>query len=139
MRSHYTLKGVVLDANTSKKIFESPQQNVGWVVDMFQVWAYNMDANLFCAGKLVKGSVDNISMSDSDAQDSRVFAWSQTSGSVAESSAINIIDPDHIITNELHIVNMSAQACSYIVHLKRVTVSDDEDIIQRIKERQQNV
>ena len=139
MRSHYTLRGVILDANSSKKIFESPQEGVGWVVDMFQVWAYNMDANLFTAGKLWKGDVTAASMQNSDAWHSQAIAWSQSSGSSTESTAMNIIDPDHLITNELHVVNMSAQACSYIVHLRRVAITDDQEIMSILKERQQNV
>ncbi len=139
MRSHYTLRGVILDANSSKKVFESPQEGVGWVLDMFQVWAYNMDANLFCAGKLWKGDPIAASMQNSDAWHSQAIAWSQSSGSVAESSAINIIDPDHLITNELHVVNMSSQAISYIIHLKRVAITDDQEIMSILKERQQNV
>jgi len=139
MRSHHTLRGVILAGNTSKKIFESPQENVGWIVDMFQVWSYNMDSNLYSAGKLWKGDVSAASMQNSDAWHSQAIAWSQTSGSVAESSGLNIIDPDHLITNELHVVNMSAQAISYLVHLRRVNVTDDQEILSIIKERQQNV
>jgi len=106
---------------------------------MFQVWAYNMDGNLFTAGKLWKGDPSDASFINSDAWHSQAIAWSQSSGSVAESSAINIIDPDHLITNELHVVNMSAQGCSYIVHLKRVNITSDQEIMSIIKERQQNV
>jgi len=139
MRDRYTLRGVVLDPNSSKVIFNSPQDNVGWIVESFYIWSWNMDANLYCAGKLVKGSVDGISFQNSDAQDSRVIAWAQSSGSVAESSAIAIIDPSHLIVNELYVVNLSGQAISYMVNLKRVSISDDQEIISIIKERQQNV
>ena len=139
MKDHYTLRGVILDANTSKKIFTSPQRNTGWVVDMFQVWPYNMDANLYTAGKLWKGDVSAASMQNSDAWHSQAIAWSTFSGATAEAVAANIIDPDHVITSELHVVNMSAQACSYIVHLRRVTLSDDQEIMSLLKERQQDV
>jgi len=138
MRDRYTLRGVVLDANSSKVIFNSPQDNVGWVVESFYIWSWNMDANLYVAGKLVKGSVDGISFQNSDVQDSRVIAWAQSSGSVAESSSINIIDPAHLITNELYVVNLSGQAISYMVNLKRVSITDDQEIISIIKERQQH-
>lgn len=139
MKDRYTLRGVVLDANTSKLIFNSPEDNIGWIVESFYVWSWNMDANLYSAGKLVKGSVTNISFTNSDVQDSRVIAWSQTSGGVAESSAINIIDPQHLITNELYVVNLSGQAISYLVNLKRVQITNDQEIMSIIKERQQNV
>ena len=139
MRDHYTLRGNVLDANSSKLIFESPQKNVGWIVDMFVVWPYNMDSNLYSAGKLVKGDITGISFDSSDAQDTRVIAWSQASGSTAESVGRDIIDPDHLITNELNVVNLSGQAISYLVHLRRVSVSNDQEILSIIKERQQNV
>jgi hypothetical protein len=98
-----------------------------------------MDSNLYSAGKLVKGDITNISFTNSDAQDTRVIAWSQASGSTAESVGRDIIDPDHLITNELNVVNLSGQAISYLVHLRRVSVTNDQEILSIIKERQQNV
>jgi len=139
MKDHYTLRGVILDADASKKIFTSPQRNTGWVVDMFQVWPYNMDANLYTAGKLWKGDVSQASTQNSDAWHSQAIAWSTFSGSTAEAVGANIIDPDHVITSELHVINMSAQACSYIVHLRRVSLTDDQEIMSLLKERQQDV
>lgn len=139
MRDRYTLRGVVLDANSSKEIFNSPQDHIGWVVESFYVWSWNMDANLYCSGKLVKGSIEGISFQNSDVQDSRVIAWAQSSGSVSESGSIQIIDPSHLIVNNLFVVNLSGQAISYMVNLKRVSISDDQEIISIIKERQQNV
>ena len=139
MKDHYTLRGVILDPNASKKIFTSPQRNTGWVVDMFQVWPYNMDANLYTAGKLWKGDVAQASFQNSDAWHSQAIAWSTFSGATAEAVGMNIIDPDHVVTTELHVVNMSAQACSYIVHLRRITLSDDQEIMSLLKERQQDV
>ena len=61
MRNHYTLRGNVLEPNSAKLVFESPQANTGWIVDYFVVWPYNMDSNLYTAGKLVKGGVTIIS------------------------------------------------------------------------------
>jgi hypothetical protein len=139
MKDTRTLRGVILSGNESKKIFDSPQDNVGWIVEQFQVWSYNMDSNLYSAGKLWKGDPTAASLQNSDAWHTQAIAWSQTSGSVAESASLNIIDSDHLITNELHVVNMSAQAISYIVRLKRISITDDQEIMSIIKERAGNV
>ena len=139
MRTIHTLRGVVLDAGSSKKIFESPRSGTGWVVKEFYVWPYNMDSNLYSHGKLWKGDPTDASFVNSDAQNSQCFAWSATSGTTAESVRYDIIDPEHLITNELYVINTAAQAISYMVVLEQKEISADEEVLSIIKERSQDV
>jgi hypothetical protein len=139
MRSIHTLRGVILQGGDIKKIFESPQAGTGWIVKAFFVWPYNMDSNLYSHGKLWKGDPTGASLVNSDAQNSQCFAWSATSGATAESVRYDIIDPDHLITNELHVVNTAAQAISYMVVLEQKSITADEEVLSIIKEKSQDV
>jgi hypothetical protein len=51
----------------------------------------------------------------------------------------DIIDPDHLITNELHVVNTAAQAISYMVVLEQKSITADEEVLSIIKEKSQDV
>ena len=139
MKEIHTLRGVVLQGGDTKKIFESPRSGTGWVVKAFYVWPYNMDSNLYSHGKLWKGDPTNASTQNSDAQNSQCFAWSATSGSTAEAVRYDIIDPDHLITTELYVINTAAQAISYMVILEQREITADQEVLSIIKERSQDV
>lgn len=138
MRSVRTLRGVILDGNSVKKIMDNDLRNVGYQIEDFCVWPWNMDTNAYVSGKLWIGNDTDADTTNSQAQDNRAIAWSATSGTTAEAVNYKIVDPDHVVTNQLHVVNNSATAMSYMVVMRRVDLSDNERVMALIKERSQD-
>lgn len=137
MRQVRTLRGVV-EAATKKVVLQNDMRNVGWRVKEFYFWPNNMDANPYVWGKLWIGNDDGGSLGFSDAQDNRAIGWAATSGATAESVGYNVLDPDHIITNELRVINGAGDSASYLIVLELQAISDDQEIMALIKERSQD-
>lgn len=137
MRGVQTLRGTI-DASTKKIVLTNDLKNVGWRVSEFYYWPNNMDANPYVWGKLWIGNDDSGSLGFSDAQDNRAIAWAASSGAQPASVAYTIVDPEHIIVNELRVINGAGDAAAYLIVLERLEISDDQEIIALIKERSQD-
>jgi len=137
MRAVHTLRGVV-NAAEKKIVFDNDMRNVGWKIKEFYFWANNMDANPYVWGKLWIGNDDGGSLGFSDAQDNRAIAWAQGSGSAPESVNTTIVDPDHIITNQLRVINGAGDSAAYLIILEQMNLTDDQEIMALIKERSQD-
>ena len=138
MRSVRTLRGVILEGNAIKKVMDNDLRGLGYVITDFVVWPWNMDTNGYVSGKLWMGNDTDADTTNSQAQDNRAIAWSATSGATAEAVQYRIIDPEHIITNQLHVVNHAAIAMSYMITMRKVELSDNEEVMALIKERSQD-
>ena len=137
MRAIHTLRGTV-DAATKKIVFDNDLRNVGWKIKEFYYWANNMDANPYVWGKLWIGNDDGGSLSFSDAQDNRAIAWAQSSGTTAESLNTTFVDPDHVVTGQLRVINGAGDSAAYLIVLEQITLSTDQEIMALIKERSQD-
>lgn len=138
MKSVRTLRGVILQGNTIKKVMDNDMRGIGYRITDFYVWPWNMDTNGYVSGKLWIGNDTEADLVNSQSNDNRAVAWSATSGATAEAVQYSIIDPDHIITNQLHVVNMAAIACSYMITFELMELTDNEEVMTLIKERSQD-
>lgn len=137
MRAVHTLRGVV-EAAEKKIVFDNDLRNVGWKIKEFYYWPNNMDANPYVWGKLWIGNDDGGSLGFSDAQDNRAIAWAQGSGQTPESLVTTIVDPNHVVTGQLRVINGSGDSAAYLIILEQMTLSTDQEIMALIKERSQD-
>lgn len=134
MRVH-TLRGRV-EANTKKRlILDDGRTTHGMIVKEFYIWAKDGIDDPRCVLAL---SEDNIG-TDMDASNSNQIAWSHVAQSAANSDRYSIIDPDHIVIRDLFISNLTSVDSNYLVILEAKNISEEEAILQLIKEGQQNV
>lgn len=142
MKQIRTLRGVV-NASSKKRIFNNDLRNVGWKVTAFHYWPNQMDNNANVWGKLWIGNDLGGSLSFSDAQDNRCIGWAAAGGgqlapSPNPATRWSLIDPDHVVTNTLTVINGAASAGAYLIELELMTLSDDQEIMALIKERSQD-
>jgi hypothetical protein len=137
MKSIHTLRGVV-QAAEKKIVFDNDLRNVGWKIKEFYYWPNNMDSNPYVWGKLWIGNDDGGSLGFSDAQDNRAIAWAQSSGTTPEALSTSIVDPDHIITGQLRVINGAGDNAAYLIVLEKMDLSTDQEIMALIKERSQD-
>jgi hypothetical protein len=75
------------------------------------------------------------------AEDSRQIGWSSTTMSTSNSvnNKTDILDPDHIVIRDLYVTAYSNSGrINYLVIVEPVTLSEDEVVLQLIKERSQD-
>lgn len=77
--------------------------------------------------------------------DNRQIAWSSTNidGLAGLNAPFSVVDPDHVVIQDLWIQGQTGSAggtgvINYLIELELMTLSNDESILQLIKERSQN-
>jgi hypothetical protein len=140
MRKKHTLRGVA-GAGSKEVIFDNDLRGVGWRVTNFIIIPNNMDVAPYVWGKLWMGNDLGGSLGFSDMTDNRCIAWGAASSLDATSRGANrwsFIDPDHIITNQLHIHSGSGDSAAYFIELEQMDITTDQEILALIKERSQD-
>ncbi len=131
-----TLRGRVAAITVKRLIVDDGRLNHGMKVKEFHVWAPSVagSTDVECALGL-----DYDMAGDQDASDNRQIGWAaQTTSATSRVMQFSILDPDHIVINDLYINNFSDDEANYLVILEPVVLSDDEAILTLIKERSQD-
>ena len=137
MRDLHTLRGLV-PANTNEVVFDNDLRNVGWVIKEFYFWADGMDTNPYVWGKLWIGNDTNGATNASDIQDNRCIGWAWSAGNTGEAQMVTIVDPQHIVTGQLRVINGGGSESAYLIVLERKSLTTDQEIMALIKERSQD-
>ena len=137
MMARHTLRGRVGAQETKRLIVDDGILTQGHKVVAFHVWSIGLGTGDDPECILGKDSDMN---SEWDASDNRQIGWAaQTTTATTRMMQFELIDPDHIIINDLYIYNRSAtDPANYMVLIEPVTLSDDEAVLQLIKERSQD-
>jgi len=77
--------------------------------------------------------------------DNRQIAWSSTNidGLAGLNAPFSVVDPDHVVIQDLWIQGQTGSAggtgvINYLIEMELITLSNDQSILQLIKERSQN-
>jgi len=137
MKNIRTLRGVVT-GSTKKEIFTNDLRNVGWRVKSFKIWPNDMDNNPYVSSKLWIGDDAGGSLQFSGAGDNRAIGWAAGGGGPATPQIWSALDPDHIVTEALHVLNHTTESAAYLVELEYMELSDNQEIMAIIKQRSQD-
>ena len=140
MKKTRTLRGILNDNETRRLIVDDGRATNGYKVTSFMVFGNDMSSGAAdCTGTLAinfKGAVE-----DWDASDNRQIGWAgyTQSTSYAPLFQKGTLDPDHIVITDLYVhARSNATKINYLITLEKVTISEDESILQLIKERAQD-
>jgi len=134
-----TLRGTITTTGTSAKrqlIVDDGLINRGYKVTGFFVWSA-LAGSSFVATLSMNPKVAGVGM---QAEDNSEIGWAFTDGSL--NSYQRILDPDHIIVRDLHVTLESVSAdedFNYMIVVEEFAITDDEAIINIIKEGSQSL
>ena len=134
--SLHTLRGQMQPSSKRVLIIDDGRLNHGMKIKEFHVWGVDNDSGAEMTLNLNEESVG----SNWDASNGNQIAWSSQVGAAGVPSQYNfsLIDPNHVVIQDLVINNFGTAVGNYLVILEKIKLSDDEAIIQLIKERQQD-
>lgn len=142
MSKRRTLRGIADSGITKQLIVDDGRLNHGYRVIRFEVFPVDVTAGSSdCSGVLAL-DYDGVTQFWR-ADDNRQIGWSSTTMSTTFSvnNKTDIIDPDHIVLQDLWILAYTGGAdgrINYLIEIEPVTLSNDESILQLIKERSQD-
>jgi len=144
-----TLRGSITHASGELKrklIIDDGRTNYGLKVLEFHVWADLSHQSAFGSFGL---ALDVVAMPASDifdAGDNRQIAWATWGYADAISYSMdlpqfNLVDPDHVVNRDLYFFGKGSHepvVWNYMIVCEEYILSDDEAIVQIIKETSQN-
>jgi len=135
----HTLRGRVEPATTKRLILNDGRLTHGMVVKEFYVWAISQASGDDVDCIL---SLSPTVTAEMDASDNRQIGWArETTTATTRSMSRSIVDPDHVVVQDLWISNLAVTAgdeANYLVILEAKELSDNESVLQLIKERSQD-
>ena len=138
MSSIRTLRGRLEDTDVHRLIVDDGRLNHGVKVKEFHVWS---DGSGIDGVYAVLGTQYDMS-AGGNASDNRQIAWAGNawgSGSTTTATSFSVIDPDHVVNMDLYIQRINpADNCNYLIVLEPITMTNDQTILQLIKERSQD-
>lgn len=133
-----TLRGRLDDTNVHQIIVDDGRLNHGLKVKEFHVW---VDGGAAEGIYVVLGTQYDMS-AGGDARDNRQIGWAGNAWGTSTppvASSFSIVDPDHIVVQDLYIQRINpSDAANYLIVLEPITMSDDQTILQLIKESSQD-
>lgn len=133
----HTLRGQLAANEMRRLILDDGMFTEGHRITSFEVFVTSLSGSDDPQAILALSDKIGTSM---DAGDSRQIGWSiQAATNTTRIMSWNLIDPDHVVLRDLFIRNISADECNYIVTLEPVRISEDQAVLQLIKESSQDV
>lgn len=136
MKRH-TLRGRVEPNTTKRLILNDGRLTHGMIVKEFYVWTISLGSgdDVDCILSL-SGTVT----AEMDASDNRQIGWArETTTATTRLMSRSIIDPDHVVVQDLWIANLSTtDTANYLVILEAKDLTENESVLQLIKERSQD-
>lgn len=133
-----SLRGQLTDTNVKQIVVDDGRLNHGYIVKEFYVWVNGGGAEGVYA---VLGKEYDMG-AGGNAADSRQIAWAGNAWSTATeptAGSFTVIDPDHVVIQDLYIQRINpVDACNYLIVLEPKDLTNDESILQLIKERSQD-
>ena len=137
-----TLRGQFIEGDTKRLILDDGRLNHGYKVVSFVI---SGDVSTSAGDAYATLSLDFDAPLAWDWGDNRQIAWASTNVSATSGSdaPFTVVDPDHVIIQDLYIQGTVAGAggstpINYLIELETVDLTDDEAILTLIKERSQD-
>ena len=133
-----TLRGQVTDLIPKRLVVDDGRLTSGYRVVSFHVWPdFNNDDAVFAT----LGTQYDM-LPTANAGDNRQIGWAigsvDATGTNRGGQMWSVLDPDHIVIQDLYILSNRQTTVNYLVELEPVKLSDDEVVLTLIKERSQD-
>ena len=136
-----TLRGSLAPAEIRQLVVDDGIFTNGLRITFFSVWQSQLGAGLTAVGCLSTNDTI-LSAALLPANEPAVFAWSAMSTGNAtdiQVASFDRIDPDHVVNEELFIHNRAGTDLEYLIVCEPYTMSEDEGVLQLVKNKQQSV
>ena len=131
-----TLRGRLANGEKKDLIIDDGRLNHGMKIKEFHVWGLDNDSG--CEMTLCLNT-ENVGAAF-DASNGNQIAWAAQAGAAGVPAQYNfsLIDPNHVVVQDLVLTNFGSTTGNYLVIMEQVSLSDDQAILALIKERQQD-
>jgi len=131
-----TLRGRLANGEKKDLIIDDGRLNHGMKIKSFHVWGIDNDSG---AEMTLCFNTESVG-SNFDASNGNQIAWASQAGAAGVPAQYNfsLIDPNHVVVQDLILNNFGATVGNYLVIMEQVSLSDDQAILALIKERQQD-
>lgn len=132
----YTLRGTMLATEPSRQlVVDDGRYRHGFVISSFRVWGGPSVEGSNVSAVLSRSSTAVTTM---NANQSPIFAWAATINDTTNGfTEWNILDPEHVVNEELHLHNVNGTLVNYLIIMHDLTMSDEQGVLQLVKNQSQ--
>ena len=135
-----TLRGQLPSGELRRLIVDDGNFNRGFKVLEFHIWATSLTGSRDVQAVL---GLDSDMAQSFDASDNRQIGWASQQNNIGGQEGLgnfSLVDPDHVVIRDLYIANFgpAGNTANYLVVLEPMDLTDDQAILQLIKERSQD-
>lgn len=132
----YTLRGTLTATEAARQlVMDDGRYKHGFVISSFRVWGGPSVTSANVEAVLSRSSIAVTTM---NADNSPVFAWAATMNTTTNGfTEWNILDPEHVVNEELHLHNVGATTLNYLIVMHDLTMSDEQGVLQLVKNQSQ--
>lgn len=132
----YTLRGTMLGSESSRQlVVDDGRYRHGFVISSFRVWGGPSVTSANVSAVLSRSSEAVTTM---NASNSPIFAWAATINDTTNGfSEWHILDPEHVVNEELHLHNVDGTVFNYLIVMHDLTMTDDQGVLQLVKNQSQ--
>jgi hypothetical protein len=108
----------------------------GFVISSFRVWGAPTVEGSNVSAVLSRSATAVTTM---NASNSPVFAWAATINETTNGmTEWNILDPEHVVNEELHLHNVNGTAFNYLIVMHDLMMTDEQGVLQLVKNQSQS-
>ncbi len=128
-----TLRGRLPPNGVARLIVDDGRFTNGYIVKEFYIWSDTFDSQVF--GVL---SYSDAAITSANAADGNQIAWANYNDSTTNATNQQaIIDPDHVVVQDLYVHTVGAQA-SFLVVVDTYSMTEPQGVLQLVKASRQD-
>lgn len=131
-----TMRGQIGGLETKQIVVDDGNINRAYKVKEFRVFPTSVAGSRDVEATL---ALDYDAGASWNASDNRQIGWAaMTTTNTTRIMEFSIIDPDHVVVRDLYVKTNTADPGNYLIVLEAISISDDEAVLQILKERSQD-
>lgn len=140
MSRQYTMRGTMGPTEATRSlVVDDGRYTHGFIVESMRVWPAGATLPTGFNANAVLSFLDTLPAS-MNAEETGTFAWAAwIEGTTTDAYAWAILDPQHIVNQDLFIHNMGGTAMNYLITMRPITMTPEQGVLQLIKAANQDV
>ena len=136
----YTMRGTMPPTEQTRSlVVDDGRYTHGFVITSFRVWPAGPTLPSGFNANAVLSFLD-FPPSTMNAEETGTFAWASfMEGTTNDAATFSLLDPQHVVNQDLFIHNMGLTAMNYLITMSPIVMTPEQGVLQLIKAANQTV
>lgn len=135
MRESYTFRGTMAPTEATRSlVVDDGRFTHGFIIESLHIWAAGSSLPGLAGAQNALLSLYETPPTTMNALEAGTIAWAVWNvDTTNQFNYWSILDPDHVINQDLFLHNMSGTAFNYLITMKPIVMSPEQGVLQLVK------